>query len=90
MIYLAVSAVVPVVAVGTLVARLWPRRAISSVAPRTPLVFAHVRVLRDAGEVREVADRAYAREQTILAAAQRRAARFGELTQLPRVPDDHA
>jgi len=86
MIYLAVSITVLVVATVAFAERLRRRRAIAPLPPRGPFVFANVRVLHDDREVREVADRAYAREQTILRAAQRRAARFGELTHLQRVP----
>ena len=82
MIYFALTAAVPLVAIGALATRLRRKPAISPLPPAAPLVFAHVRVLHDEREVREVADRAYAREQRILDAAQRRAARFGELTRL--------
>jgi hypothetical protein len=86
MIYLATSAAVVLVATGLFVARLRVRPAITPLPPREPFVFAHVRVLHDEREVREVAARACAREQRILDAAQRRAARFGELTRERSVP----
>jgi len=86
MIYLAVGITVLVVAMGAFAVRLRLRRVIAPLPPRGPFVFANVRVLHDDHEVRDVADRAYAREQAILRAAQRRAARFDELTRLQRVP----
>jgi len=84
MIYVATGTALLIVATVTLIARSRHRQ--TTFVPRhpEPFAFANVRVLRDDDEVRAVADRAYAREQTIADAAQRRAARFGQLTRQHR------
>ena len=76
MIYLVAAASVLVVALGTTAARLRHRPTTFALRQPTPFVFAHIRVLRNDREVREVAHHAYAREQRIADAAQRRAARL--------------
>jgi len=79
MTYLALSIAAVVVVIAGVVLRMRYARPPMTRRPREPLAFAHVRVLRDDGAIREVAHRARIREQLIADEAQRRAAHFHRL-----------